>query len=136
MTQFYLGVKIVEAWVQEKDDKPGYAVKYEDGYISWSPKDVFEKFYYPMGVDSSKVSNEMVNDFISGTMAEPLDSKTVFMKAKLISGFTQYETSSCVDPENFDMRKGKEICLNRIKNRIWELLGFVVQWGRFGLEIK
>lgn len=29
--------------------EPGYAVKYPDGYISWSPKDVFEAAYLPMG---------------------------------------------------------------------------------------
>ena len=26
---------------------PGYRVVYEDGYVSWSPKDVFEKAYRP-----------------------------------------------------------------------------------------
>lgn len=133
MTQFYVGVKIIEAWDQEKDGQPGYSVKYEDGYVSWSPKDVFEKAYYPMGHDSSKVTKQMVDDFLSGTVAECLDRKTVFMRANLITGFTQYETSSCVDPANFDMKTGKEICINRIKNKIWEYLGFVVQWGRFGL---
>lgn len=29
--------------------EPGYAVKYEDGYTSWSPKAVFEAAYLPMG---------------------------------------------------------------------------------------
>lgn len=28
-----------------KEDEDGYEVMYEDGYISWSPKDVFEKAY-------------------------------------------------------------------------------------------
>lgn len=28
-----------------EDDEQGYLVKYEDGYESWSPKDVFEKAY-------------------------------------------------------------------------------------------
>ena len=27
------------------DDRLGYQVKYPDGYISWSPKDVFETAY-------------------------------------------------------------------------------------------
>jgi hypothetical protein len=26
-------------------DRPGYKVVYEDGYVSWSPKDVFERSY-------------------------------------------------------------------------------------------
>lgn len=49
MTQEYIGTKQVTAWEQEKDGKEGYAVKYEDGYISWSPKEVFEKTYIPVG---------------------------------------------------------------------------------------
>ena len=45
MTKSYIGTKEIQAWEQEKDGKPGYAVKYPDGYISWSPKDVFEAAY-------------------------------------------------------------------------------------------
>jgi hypothetical protein len=54
MTQQYIGFKVVTAWEQEGlvdlsgKKAPGYAVKYEDGYISWSPKDVFEKAYVPV----------------------------------------------------------------------------------------
>ena len=51
MTQYYVGAKIVMAWAEEKDGKPGYAVKYEDGYTSWSPKAVFEEAYYATGND-------------------------------------------------------------------------------------
>jgi hypothetical protein len=49
MTKEYYGTKKVTAWKQEKDGKPGYAVKYADGYISWSPKDVFEEAYKASG---------------------------------------------------------------------------------------
>ena len=27
------------------DDEPGYIVKYQDGYVSWSPKETFEEAY-------------------------------------------------------------------------------------------
>lgn len=49
MTQHYIGTKQIVAWEQEKDGAPGYAVKYADGYVSWSPKDVFEAAYLPIG---------------------------------------------------------------------------------------
>lgn len=57
MTQYYVGVKIIETWEEPapkdmgayKTGDPGYAVKYEDGYISWSPKEVFERAYVPCG---------------------------------------------------------------------------------------
>lgn len=41
----YIGVKIVKAWPEARDYKDGYAVRYEDGYISWSPKKTFERAY-------------------------------------------------------------------------------------------
>lgn len=45
MTHDYYGTKRITAWEQEKDGELGYAVKYFDGYTSWSPKDVFEVAY-------------------------------------------------------------------------------------------
>ncbi len=41
----YIGVKIVKAEPQAKDGRTGYKVVYSDGYVSWSPKNVFEKAY-------------------------------------------------------------------------------------------
>ena len=45
MTHRYIGTKEITAWEQEKDGQSGYAVKYADGYTSWSPRDVFEAAY-------------------------------------------------------------------------------------------
>jgi hypothetical protein len=45
MTHRYIGIKEVVAWHAEKDGKPGYGVKYADGYTSWSPKEAFEGAY-------------------------------------------------------------------------------------------
>lgn len=41
----YIGTKIVGAMPQQSNGADGYMVVYEDGYVSWSPKDVFEKAY-------------------------------------------------------------------------------------------
>ena len=41
----YIGTKVIMAEPQEKDGKEGYKVQYEDNYVSWSPKDVFERAY-------------------------------------------------------------------------------------------
>ena len=64
----YIGTKVVDAtpaWrvdgkVYLKDEsvprsmnrEDGYKVVYEDGYESWSPKEVFEKAYHEVGVMS------------------------------------------------------------------------------------
>ncbi len=49
MTQEYIGTKQITAWPFQQDEKDGYKVQYEDGYTSWSPKDVFEKAYIGIG---------------------------------------------------------------------------------------
>ena len=45
MTKKYIGTKLITAFPQSKEDKAGYGVIYEDGYTSWSPKEVFEAAY-------------------------------------------------------------------------------------------
>lgn len=44
--KFYVGIKMVQAEPMKKDEVEGYKVIYENGYESWSPKDVFEKAYF------------------------------------------------------------------------------------------
>lgn len=44
----YIGVKIVKAELEVKDGNLGYKVVYPDGYVSWSPKEAFEKAYRPL----------------------------------------------------------------------------------------
>lgn len=64
----YLGVKLIEAEPEEKLNlesgklKEGYKVVYEDGYTSWSPKDVFEKAYREVKTmdDLPSVLNEVM----------------------------------------------------------------------------
>jgi hypothetical protein len=34
--------------VTNRETRPGYRVTYPDGYVSWSPKDVFENAYRPI----------------------------------------------------------------------------------------
>ena len=62
MEKVYIGTKIIAAEpmsefdfldstgrIHKRDhimkDRPGYKVRYEDGYISWSPKETFERAY-------------------------------------------------------------------------------------------
>lgn len=49
----YIGTKIIKAErgcdiTGRTAGKDGYRLQYEDGYISWSPKAVFEKAYRPI----------------------------------------------------------------------------------------
>lgn len=77
-------------WTILDDENPedeGYLVKYPDGYISWSPKQIFEKAY--LQVDDNKnlpsgvsIGRDMVDDFIAyyetHTMGEDTTVAAVF----------------------------------------------------------
>ena len=134
--QNYIGVKVIKAEPENRDGRLGYKVEYPGGYQSWSPKEAFEDAYLPMGNNPSLIDTCMVDGFINEITSSQLDEKTTLVKCKTLTGFTQYEVSSCVDPINFDMQIGTDICKKRIRNTLWQCLGFVLQWGRFGLKVK
>ena len=125
--------------VNEDPNKEGYLVKYSDSYISWSPKDVFEKSYLqvednenlPSGVS---VGQQMVDDFIVDYDVFTKQDKITIVIATLKNGFTIVESSACVDPKNYDEKIGAEICKERIKNQVWNHLGFLLQTAWKGIK--
>jgi hypothetical protein len=132
MTSQYIGTKQIVAWEQEKDGKPGYAVKYPDGYVSWSPKDVFEAAYLEQGHDASRISEQMVDDFIAGHESTRMGNHTVVL-VKLRNGFTLIEESACVDPANYSQEIGEQYALKKAKARVWNHLGFLLATARNGI---
>ena len=75
--KLYVGSKIIRAYpmdehvfksdvkgeyVNRGEVKPGYLVKYPDGYTSWSPKETFENAYREV-TDSEKDLFEPMPDF-------------------------------------------------------------------------
>jgi hypothetical protein len=89
MTQEYIGTKQVTAWEQEKDGQPGYAVKYADGYVSWSPKDVFEQAYIAIGHVSHLPAHQRR---VIGERAQLAD------KLKKLEDFSVSERFAALDP--------------------------------------
>lgn len=151
----YIGTKLIEAkpmnlgdynkfkgWTIPEDEDPkreGYLVKYSDDYISWSPKEVFEKAY--LKVDENKnlpsgvsVGQQMVNDFIVDYDVFTKKGKITIVIATLRNGFTIVESSACVDPKNYDEKIGAEICKERIKDQVWNHLGFLLQTAWKGIK--
>lgn len=154
----YIGTKVVEAepatlyelkdgghylkkhseeWPEESINIPelssstreGYAVRYADGYESWSPKDVFERAYLPITANENlktnkpSISQQMVDDFIDQVEVQTMGEKTTVVRAVLKNGFEIVEASSCVSPENYDENLGADICLHKIKDKVWMLQG-------------
>lgn len=165
----YIGTKVVEAepatlyelkegghylkkhseeWPEESANIPelsssareGYAVRYADGYESWSPKDVFERAYLPIDInaelktDKPSISQRMVDDFIDQVEVRTMGAKTTVVRVVLVNGFEIVEASSCVSPENYDEDLGAQICLKKIKDKVWMLLGFLLQTGVAGVK--
>ena len=147
----YIGVKQLEAtpmtrgdynlyrgWHIPEDEKssdPGYLVKYSDDYQSWSPADVFDKAYMEIE-NPSTISQTDLDRFVGVDAFEAmqLDEKTFCMKCTPRTGFVMFETSSCVDPENYDQEIAAQITGEKVQNKLWGFMGFVLQWARFGLK--
>ncbi len=155
----YIGTKLIQAepalridgktvqpttWPVPEGSKAeeGYAVLYPDGYMSWSPKEPFEAAYLPLNIntdlktDAPSVSQEMVDSFILETWTQTLGDKTTVVRAMLKNGFEIVESSACVSAENYDENMGKEICMEKIKDKVWFLLGFLLQTAVHGVKEK
>lgn len=152
----YIGTKIVEAIpairtggkVYDANEliprsmelvEEGYKVRYQDGYESFSPKDVFERAYLELTVNPElrtkkpSISQKMVDDFIVAKEVSTLGDKVTVVRATLRNGFELVESSACVSPENYDEELGAKICMEKIKDKVWFLLGFLLQTGVNGL---
>lgn len=142
----FIGFKMVEAEPMNLVDaeellqrkiKPGhedgYLVQYEDGYKSWSPKEVFEKAYMKVS-NNNTIAETNVNDFVKGIEYQKWGDKTTIAMATLANGFIITESSSCVDAKNFNMDIGSNICKEKIYNQVWNHLGFLLQSAKEGIK--
>ena len=153
----YIGTKLIEAEKAYRVDgkvvtlaenkvpcgykvERGYKVRYADGYESFSPQGVFESAYLPLEVngklktEAPSISAEMVERFIEHHETVTMGGKTTVVRAVLKIGFEIVESASCVSAENYDEELGEEICMERIRNKIWELLGFLLQTAVGGVN--
>ena len=80
------------------------------------------------------ISAEMVERFIDHHETVTMGGKTTVVRAMLKNGFEIVESSSCVSAENYDEKLGEEICMERIRNKVWELLGFLLQTAVGGVN--
>ena len=101
---------------------------------------MFEKAYLPLVVNPDlrtsypSISQEMVDDFILETEVITMGDKTTVVRAILRNGFEIVESSACVSAENYDEEMGASICMEHIKNKVWMLLGFLLQTAVHGIR--
>ena len=152
----YIGTEIIEAvpaihlegkiyeegWLIPRcmgQREEGYKVRYADGYESWSPKAVFEAAYLEvvtnkeLRTSAPSISQEMVEGFISSIEVKTMGDKCTVVRATLRNGFEIVESSACVSAENYDEKLGADICIKKIKDKVWFLLGFLLQTAVHGI---
>lgn len=67
-----------------------------------------------------------MQDIICSTAIE-FDKPVTYVTVRMKNGFTIRENTTCVDPANYDEEIGKQICLEKIEDKIWFLLGYALQ---------
>lgn len=115
---------------------PSHMIKFS---IDWDTFNTyFEKYEEPKpksepkskkAVETTKVTSKMVDDILekSAVTVSTLYDKCTLVAVRLPNGFVITETSSCVDPKNYNEKLGVKACMKRIKDKIWELEGYLLQ---------
>lgn len=115
-----------------KEIEYGYKVHFDTGEECFCDAAEFEHFFLPLDVnenlktDKPSISERMVDSFIARFYSTTVGDKTTVVRAVLVNGFEIVESSSCVSPENYDEEIGISICTDKIKDKVWELLGFLL----------
>jgi hypothetical protein len=76
-----------------------------------------------------KVTKEQVQAILSASKVEDtkMGEKSTIVCVTLPNGFVIVQSSSCVDPANYDHELGKQICMQRVEDKVWELEGYLLQ---------
>lgn len=145
----FIGVKMIEATPMRASmalslgykignahpDDMGYEVTYPDGYESWSPAKEFEKTYYKLEDSTGDTLKENdIKRFISNIENVKVGTKTTNTTLTCLTGFEVHGQAACVKPENFDLNIGAAYAQIKAEDKIWEGLGFVLQWAKYGLK--
>ena len=167
----YIGTKVVNAkpmnrleynyirgWEVPADEDPaddGYLVEYVDGgkanhpdfdgYISWSPKDVFDRAYKRIEVNVDKREDalptkvnltDMMAKVVRTEYVQLSDGKTTLCVLHLRNGFTIVGKSACVDPANFNVALGEKYSYEDAINQLWPLEGYLLAERRYQSQVK
>ena len=150
----FIGVKLVDAepitlgaynalrgWglpTDENYDEPGYFIKHPDDYVTWCPKKTFERDHMPIAKGNT-VTKEDVDAMIKQIHVDQitpndLGSVVTVTTVTLANGFTITESSTNVDPDNYDVEIEVDCCIESIKDKIWYLLEFLLSCGFNGFQ--
>lgn len=75
---------------------------------------------------TQKDVDENMKDVLVRTVEE-FGKPSTYVTVKMKNGFILRDSTTCIDPANYSEEIGKEICLKRIEDKIWFLLGYALQ---------
>lgn len=75
-----------------------------------------------------------IKRFIKGIENVKVGTKTTNTTLTCLTGFEVHGQAACVKPENFDLNVGSNYARIKAEDKIWEGLGFVLQWAKYGLK--
>ena len=80
-------------------------------------------------MNNNTVTEEQINKIIENAdvKVKSVFGKCTIVTVQLNNGFVITESSACVDPINYDEVIGINICMDKIKNKLWELEGYRLQ---------
>lgn len=95
----------------------------------------FEKAYYKLEDPAGDVLKENdIKRFIKDIENVKVGTKTTNTTLTCLTGFEVHGQAACVKPENFDLNVGSNYARIKAEDKIWEGLGFVLQWAKYGLK--
>lgn len=154
----YIGTKIVDArpmsrreyneyrgWtlpINENGDDQGYLIEYRDGgvgndsrhqgYISWSPAEVFARAYVCTADIPNRLTREgLIEKIRFHDFVRIPESTTTVCVLTMQNGFTVMGKSACVDKAMFNKQMGEEIAMDDAIEKLWELEGYLLSQRRF-----
>lgn len=138
---------VYRGWITPEGENTadeGYLVEYQDGgkandhrhvgYISWSPKEVFENSYQelptpePIRYEPNHAPRVSMADVLGEIVGETYtvlpSGRVTVCELTLKNGFTVRGESAVVFIENNVPKTGREVARENAVNQIWQLLGF------------
>lgn len=128
------GYRVVQDFV---DETAGFEVTYTSGNKSWFPADIFQKYFYKLNdVDGNSIVEKDVKGFVKKIDNVKVGTKTTNTTLTCLTGFEVHGQASCVKAEDFDINVGANYAEIKAADKIWECLGFALQWAKYGLDKK
>ena len=101
-----------------------------------SHDEAYEHFEVMPEKTAPTITQEHIDEIMNNSTfdVETMFHKCTIVACQLPNGFVIVESSACVSPENYDEKMGFDICMKKIKDKVWELEGYRLQSELYGMN--